>query len=219
MNNQNKLIWSAFGPNICANFQRNFEGCRFSFVDWAWNDRNRTWPGFESEFLPLFEFLSVVSTGLCQWSPNSNDIFHTFMIGHLANKQLANFQNGSCAQWCKQSPKSLTTNCHLPGRGEKNGTQRRTTWCKHRSCCGSLRGLPQDEEIKLVALQSIKQGFRNIGTLTNTVTAKLSLSKYSTHTYACTHQTRTNRHTYTHMYWQTQVQTDKPQMSSVQSIW
>ena len=149
---------------MCANFQRNLKGYRFSFVD-VWNDPNRTWPGLNLNFYHFLNFYQW-SVLVCVSGALTPMISFTLLCSDILPikcDQLANFQNGSCAQWCKQSPRSLTTNCHLPGREEKNGTQRRTTWWKHRSCCGSLRGMPQDKEIKLIVLQSIKQGFRILG--------------------------------------------------------
>ena len=42
VSNQNKLnfglVWFPYGPNMCANFQRNLRGWRFFFVDLVWND-------------------------------------------------------------------------------------------------------------------------------------------------------------------------------------
>jgi len=31
-------VWFPYGPNMCANFQRNLRGWRFFFVDLVWND-------------------------------------------------------------------------------------------------------------------------------------------------------------------------------------
>ena len=44
VSNQNKLnfglVWFVYGPNICANFQRNLRGWGFFVVDLVWNDPN-----------------------------------------------------------------------------------------------------------------------------------------------------------------------------------
>ena len=44
VSNQSKLnfglVWFLYGPNMCANFQRNLRGANF-FVDLVWNDLNR----------------------------------------------------------------------------------------------------------------------------------------------------------------------------------